>query len=400
MNKPVYLYVTPFFPSPSSWRGAYCYDFVAELKKTGRYLVEVFMPGNGDDYVIKGVRVHLFKTRQLPSNVLPFLWSVWNQRSFISAVERCGIDVASIAVCHGHTANFAIYPLAIKQRCPTCLTLLHHHDLASFGLQMGRFRHVWFYKMIQFPILRRWHERIDVHVFISETCRRSFLLAPDTSWTDFADYKRQMMGLPYRPVRIHDSIVLYNGVDTDVFKPRQKIPDERFVIGCIGNFTPLKGHITLLKAVNILQRQGVGNISIVMIGSGPELPRCKWYAQKNLMRVEFREEVEHEKLADFYCSIDLFVLPSVFEGLGCVFLESIACGTPFLFCEGQPVEELLSEPSRWQFKKKDPLDLAIKIRKYMETRPVQSLNRDVSIDVLVESFLDYIRTKQRNLKWN
>ena len=32
-NNSIYIVVTPFFPSPISWRGAYCYDFVRVLDR-------------------------------------------------------------------------------------------------------------------------------------------------------------------------------------------------------------------------------------------------------------------------------------------------------------------------------------------------------------------------------
>ena len=50
----------------------------------------------------------------------------------------------------------------------------------------------------------------------------------------------------------------------------------------------------------------------------------------------------HHKLNDFYNSIDLFVLPSYFEALGCVYLESWATNTKFIGIEGQGISELIS----------------------------------------------------------
>lgn len=396
MNKPIYVIVTPFFPGPGTWRGGYCYDFANAVLRTGKYRVAVFVPGTGADYVIGEIPVYRFRVRFLPTNIFPFLWAQSNQKSFLCAIKKAGIDIRDIVVCHGHTPNFAIYPIAVKTLNRQCLTLLHHHDLASFGLNMGKLRHCWLYKMIQFPILRKWHERVEVHVFISELCRKSFLMAPDASWTDFADYRKQMRWLPYRPAKIDTSIVLYNGVDTNVFKVGKKILHNGFVIGCIGNFTPLKNHITLLKAVDILKKQGVLDICVLMIGSGTELQRCKEYARRNFINVEFRKEVAHEELVKFYHEIDLFVLPSLFEGLGCVFLESIACGVPFFACEGQPVAELMSNAHDWLFKKGDAVDLAAKIKKYLDAkpRPKQSLNRDVSLDCLVPQFINKVHQIQ------
>ena len=405
MNKPVYIIVTPFFPSSSSWRGAYCLDFVRALQKSRPSLrVEVFVPGRGDDYVIEGICVHKFPIKMLPSNVLPFLFRRFNERSFFKAVERVGINFNDVVVCHGHTANFAIYPIAIKRRNPGCMTLLHHHDLASFGLNLGRLRHVWLYNLIMFPILRSHHERIDCHVFISEASRRSFLMTPDAKWSVFDDYKKQMRWLPYRPTRIRCSMILHNGIDEKIFNVGEKPKDRTFTIGCIGNFIDLKDQISLLRAIDILNHvEHVEHVElglkVLFVGSGPERAKCEEYAKEKEIDAEFRDEVRHEELANFYHELDLFVLPSYFEGFGCVFTEAWACGVPFITCEGQGMDDMIYEEDRdlWLCKPCNPVDLAAKIKYYIERRPKQRLKGEIDIDKLVPNFINQIENIRNEL---
>ena len=391
-----YLYVTPFFPSPKNWRGAYCLDAVKALMRDGRYEVVVFKPGEEGDYECQGVKVWTFKTWQLPSAIFPLLFQRRNQRSFLAAIGRAGVNCEDVAVCHGHTAPFGIYPLAVKNRNPKCLALLHHHDLQSFGLNNGCLRHCWFYNMIEFPVLRRLHERIDCHVFISEMVRKSFLSSPDTSWTDYAEYRKQMLGLPYRPARIKDSYVLYNGVDTSVFNSHNHTikQSNTFTIGCIGNFVALKEQLTLLRAV---LKTGIVNCRVILIGSGPTQSECERFARENKMQVDFRPEVSHERLADFYRSLDLFVLPSVFEGFGCVYTEAWACGTPFITTIGAGVVELIPLEDRhlWVAKPYDVDDLAEKIVYYYHHRDRQRLVGAVDLETLTARFLDKVDQLRR-----
>ncbi|MBQ4439752.1 MAG: glycosyltransferase family 4 protein, partial [Kiritimatiellae bacterium] len=382
MNKPVYLYVTPFFPSPETWRGAYCFDFVKALKRLRPDLrVEVFVPGKGDDYEIDGIKVWRFPTHELPSNILPFLFHRHNEKSFLAALARAGVDLRNVKICHGHTANFLIYPLAAKRVNPQIKTLLHHHDPQSFGLNLGILRRCWLYNMYLFPVLRRLHEQIDTHVFISESVKRSFLQAPRTDGCVYDDYIKQMRFLPYRSVRIKDFVVLHNGVDDKLFAPKSHEKSEgTLTIGCIGNFAPLKDQPTILRAVGMVRAERerescrriiigcVGNfgdwksqetlirafkvimsehpdlqIKIRFVGSGEYLEPCKKLAADLglLDNIEFLSEVGHEHLPDFYRSLDLFVLPSYFEGFGCVFTEAWSCGVPFITCEGQGMDDLI-----------------------------------------------------------
>ena len=421
----VYLYITPFFPSLGNWRGAYCFDFVKALMRQvkegggsevegrgggggeaesrgGAWRVLVFVPGAGDDYEIDGVRVCRFPTRQLPSNIFPFLFRRYNERSFLNKArdvmrrEEAKPDCATaprVAVCHAHTANYAIYALAAK-RAFGCKALLHHHDLASFGLNMGVLRHCWIYNMIQFPILRRMHEKIDCHVFISEAVRRSFLAAPDTSWTEYGEYKKQMRWLPYRPVKIKGLIILHNGVDKSIFYSNHQSPTTNhcFTIGCVGNFSKLKGQDVLLRAVARLKDEG-SRLKVKFVGTGETLESCKRFAEEKGIDAEFLTEMRHEELPDFYRSLDLFVLPSKFEGFGCVFTEAWACGVPFITCEGQGIEDLIpnEERSKWLCRPRDPEDLANKISNYMSHRWEQKLSGPIGINDLVSEFVRKIQ---------
>lgn len=389
--RPIYLYITPFFPSARNWRGSYSLDFVKALMRTVLYEVVVFVPGDGSRYEIDGVTVNTFVEKKLPSGVFPFAFSRKNVVSLLGGLKSIGIDCRQIAVCHANTAEYVVYPLAIKRLNGTCQTLLHHHDLQSFGLNGGRLRHCWLYNLYLFLALRRLHEQIDCHVFISEASRRSFLSAPKTDWTDYADYKRQMFGLPYRPAKIRRSVILHNGVDTSIFHPNQSpMPSERpFTIGCVANFDDLKDQLTLLRAV-----EKIDGCRVVFVGSGPCREACERYVAAHALDVEFRSEVAHEKLAEFYRSLDLFVLPSVFEGFGCVYVEAWCCGVPFIACEDQGIEDLIRDEDRglWLARKHDVADLTAKIEAYRQHMPRQELAGAVDIDKIVNAFVREIGT--------
>lgn len=94
-------------------------------------------------------------------------------------------------------------------------------------------------------------------------------------------------------------------------------------------------------------------------------------------------------MASAYRRWDLFVLPCYFEGFGCVFTEAWSCGTPFIGCEGQGIEDIIKHEDRhlWLAKPKDDDDLADKILAYYENRPKQVLSGAVDFDTLMSKFL-------------
>lgn len=392
MSLPVYIVITPFFPSPDNWRGAYCYDFVKALMRTEKYDVRVFVPGKGDDYEYHGVRVCRFLDRMLPSAVFPFLFSCSNQKAFLRKIRQENIPFSQIKVCHAHTAFFGIYALAVKKQNPKCKTLLHHHDPASFGLNLGKLRHFYPHKLINFVLLKKMHEQIDCHVFISKMVKNSFSSVPDAAWSCYSEYQRQMKGLQFTcQTHIRNSLILHNGVDSSIFSPASaNKTDHGFRIGCIGNFGDWKSQITLLQAIKSL-KQFFPDLSVRFVGSGEYLDQCRNFVKENLLEsiVSFESECDHHDLPSFYYSIDLFVLPSYFEGFGCVFTEAYSCGVPFITCEGQGMDDLIPQEERglWLCPPMNPDILAEKIRYYFIHRPIMHLSGPVDINILVSNFI-------------
>lgn len=131
-----------------------------------------------------------------------------------------------------------------------------------------------------------------------------------------------------------------------------------------------------------------------MLGSGETRQSIMNYVEQyHLERyVEWPEEVRHEKLADYYRSLDLFVLPSVYEGFGCVYTEAHACGVPFICCENQGASELIlpEDRDKWLISCYNSEQLASRIERQYNERNIQKLSQTFDIDILIRGFLDFI----------
>jgi sugar transferase (PEP-CTERM/EpsH1 system associated) len=134
---------------------------------------------------------------------------------------------------------------------------------------------------------------------------------------------------------------LYNGVDTKLFHPtqgdRESLPregfagPEQFVIGTVGRMQAVKDPANLARAfvrlVHMLP-DGARRLRLVMIGDGP----LKAEVQKIVRDGQAEDLVwlagERDDVARIMRGLDLFVLPSISEGISNTLLEAMASGLP------------------------------------------------------------------------
>ena len=135
--------------------------------------------------------------------------------------------------------------------------------------------------------------------------------------------------------------VVYNGTDPKLFAP-DSAPRETSNILIVGNLLAGKGHELVLRAFAKIKDSHPGS-KISMIGDGAD--RERFAALANHLgisdRVYFHGRLGRSKVAEAMRNCTVFVLPSRFEGLGCVYLEAMACGKPVIACRGQGIEEII-----------------------------------------------------------
>jgi glycosyltransferase involved in cell wall biosynthesis len=114
------------------------------------------------------------------------------------------------------------------------------------------------------------------------------------------------------------SAPIYNGVNTNLFRPIQVEQEKKFTIAYAGRLTPEKGVWRLLKTIN-------------------DLPQFNFkIAGKKFVDINFPKNSEyiglipHNKMPYFYNKADLVILPSYTEGFANIILESYACGKTVL----------------------------------------------------------------------
>lgn len=397
MNKQnIYIVITPFFPTPTSFRGSFVYDQVKAIERNSVYKVLVFKPTSifhpEDDYDYEGIHVYRFNTLEMPSMLFNGLTNKFNTSNFIKKIYELGIDIRDVGVAHGHTAIFAAYSLALKRIKQSIISIVQHHDPDPFGLRNGRLQTWGVNARFKAKKAFKLFEQIDIHLCISHYVETNLKSFPGHSSFDVDERYLSILKKckKFKSFIPKKSIVLYNGVDKDIFYPNP-VTHDKFIIGCIANIGDWKNQITLLRAVKKLYDEGENDIKVVLVGSGSGELQCRQFIDDNNLEdvVEIQREVHHKLLPQKFNTFDIFVLPSYFEGFGCVFTEAAACGIPFITCIGQGATEYLSqdELEKWTIKPFDYNDLARKIKNYKVNRAPQIMIESYDINVLIKRYL-------------
>ena len=171
--------------------------------------------------------------------------------------------------------------------------------------------------------------------------------------------------------------VIYEGVEIpppvalearQAARARWGIREEDKLLGCAGALLPDKGHEWMIRALAEL-RQGFPNAKLLLAGSGAYRPQLETLAKDlNLQHVVifagFVRDIE-----TFYRSLDVFVFPALFEGLGTSLLAAMAHGVPSVTYFGCALGEIVEDgKSGLQVEPRNPEALAVAIQRILADR--------------------------------
>jgi glycosyltransferase involved in cell wall biosynthesis len=144
-------------------------------------------------------------------------------------------------------------------------------------------------------------------------------------YTDIEKETIAKMGID--PKRIS---VIHNGVDTTFFVPgdSKKSGDKKQILW-VGRFVTGKGVEYLIEAFSQVQKK-IPGAQLFLVGDGPEKIAIEDRIKKLHLHssVTLIDYLDNEELPEIYKNSDIFVLPSLMEGVPRTLLEAMACGVP------------------------------------------------------------------------
>lgn len=222
------------------------------------------------------------------------------------------------AIVHGHIGSTAAIYLSIAKKYG-CYTIAHSHS-AGVGSTM--------YRMFAYPT------RYVADLF--------FACSKDAG---ISRYGRKV-GNNTRRFQ-----VLNNAIDTRKFifnaqtgrhiRQMLSIAGDTLVVGHVGRFVDAKNHLFLIDVFEQIHRRNPNSV-LLLVGNGELRPQIETtISWKNLNKAVVMTGVQ-PNVWDYYQAMDVFLFPSVYEGLPVSVVEAQAAGLPCCVSTNVPEETAIT----------------------------------------------------------
>ena len=141
---------------------------------------------------------------------------------------------------------------------------------------------------------------------------------------------------------------IYSGIDLKLFKKRVdtslrselNISDDVFLIGSVGRLSHQKDPLTLVKAFSVVLSR-VPDAKLIILGDG----QLKNVVEKKIKELALEDDIflvgNRPDPWNVYPSLDLFVMSSIYEGLGRAITEALCGEIPVVCTSVEGVPELV-----------------------------------------------------------
>ncbi|WP_420794783.1 glycosyltransferase family 4 protein [Desulforamulus reducens] len=243
-------------------------------------------------------------------------------------------------ILHTHSSKAALVGrvAGIIARTPVIIFTVHN---SIFYEEWSRLKKK-IYSTVE-KILARFTDRI---ITVSEALKQELLVKEDLS-----------------PTRL---TTIYNGIEVEKFTTQSdlneirqsfNIPESSMIIGTIARLAPQKGVSYLLKAASHLKEY---NVTFLVVGDGPLRQELEQEVSERGLQNRVIFAGKRDNIPEILSILDIFVLPSVTEGLPLTILEAMAASKPVVATRVGGVPEAIVEgKTGLVVSPKDPEALAV-----------------------------------------
>ena len=255
------------------------------------------------------------EVRALGSRIIPCLrpsrpWQY--ARSFRRIMRECG----PYDVVHSHVHQYSGFVLRLARHAGVPMRIAHSHaDIPRAQTPALR--------RLYLSLMEHW---VRTHASLGLACSApaaADLFGP--TWQNDGRWRVLRCGIDLTPFR--------EGADRDAVRSELGIPPDAFVIGHVGRFHEQKNHPYIPEVAALVMRRAP-NTRLLLIGDGPLRPAIERQAADmgladRLLFAGVRSDVPSLMTG----VMDVFVFPSLWEGLPVTLLEAQAAGLACLISD-------------------------------------------------------------------
>lgn len=290
------------------------------------------------------------------------------RRAVREILEKVG---ASVLHTHGYRPDVMDSGVAARLRIPRVTTV---HGFTGGG------RRNRFYETLQ----RRVFRRFDGVIAVSAKLERELVAS----------------GIPDSVVHVVRNAFPSDGKATDKSTARSALglPADKQVVGWVGRLSHEKAPDVFVQAAAEVSAE---DVHFSVIGSGPELERCRELASELGLsdRVHFHGQLDGA--GTLLKAFDALALTSWTEGTPMVLLEAMARGVPIVSTDVGGIPDVVSDDEAWLMEAGDVAGISRAMTAILQNRDLAAskatsargrLERDLSIDSWVDRHVEIYRS--------
>lgn len=256
--------------------------------------------------------------------------------AYLNAIDKICRE-GDYRIIHSHMNALSVFPLFAAWRAGVPVRIAHSHSTAGGGMDFKR-------DMIKYA-LRPFSRLFATHyIACSEHAGR---------WL-FGDAPFTLM-----PNAIDTERFAYNPNARDAFRKELGL-ENKFVIGHVGRFSPQKNHDFLLDIFGEACKQNDNCVLMLIGGLGSAGTNIEKNLREKVGRMNLTERVlflgTREDISGVYQAMDVFVLPSLYEGLPVTVIEAQTAGLPCILSDRITREVKITEDACF-LSLRDPLSV-------------------------------------------
>ena len=266
--------------------------------------------------------------RALGSKIIPCMHPSrpWNYARNFGRIMR---EHGPYDVVHSHVHHYSGYILRLAHQAGVPIRIAHsHNDTSWCQAQAGLWRRMYL------RLMKQWIARYATVGLAAS--RRAAVALFGPNWNTDPRWRILLYGIDLTPFQ--------NCVDPIAVRAELDIPPDAFVIGHVGRFFEQKNHVFLVDiAAEVARREP--KMFLLLVGGG-----SLWSA--------IEQKVNQAGLADrvvfagvrpdvprlMVGAMDVFLFPSLSEGLGIVLIEAQSAGLPCIVSDAVPKEADVVKP--------------------------------------------------------